>query len=57
MDVMPAAAPTAAFEDSPADSRPVLRQLGPWEVALATTTNLAVVFALSLALILIAGRG
>lgn len=41
------------FEDPTGEVEPVLYHLQPWEVALHAVSRLAVVFALSLALILI----
>ena len=38
------------------DTESVLHYLSPWEVALSTVSKLAVVFALSLSLILILGH-
>lgn len=47
---------TATFDDRISEPDPVLCQLCPWEVALHAVSRLAVVFALSLALILILGH-
>lgn len=46
----------AIFEDPPGETDPVLCQLSTWEVALHAVSRLAVVFALTLALILILGH-
>ena len=46
----------AAFDDPLTEPESVLRQLSSWEVALDAVSHLAVVFALSLALILILGH-
>lgn len=46
----------AAFNDPIGDTESVLRRISPWEVALNAVSRLAVVFALSLALILILGH-
>lgn len=46
----------AAFDDSTGETESVLCQLSRWEVALHAVSRLAVVFALSLALILIVGH-
>ena len=42
--------------DASFDTDAVLRHLSPWEVALTTVSQLAVVFALSISLILILGH-
>ncbi len=46
----------AAFDDPVAEPDSVLRQVSTWEVALYEVSRLGVVFALSLALILILGH-
>lgn len=49
-------ADSAVLEDPAYEPRRVVAPLSPWEVALHSISQLAVVFALSLALILILGH-